>query len=331
VGSSYATASEGLSAYAQLLRGSGHPVARVQVAPAKAGLDPGSTVILLAPARMDFADVTALRRFVAAGGELVAGGPNPRAWLDGLLGDPPSWSASGPTSAQTALPTRQTASVERVLTSGGGSWRSPGASLPVLGSRGAWLLTVARIGRGSVSLLADSSPLENRGLAAADNAALGEALAGPAGRPVAFEEAVHGYGEGNGLAALPTRWKWTLLGLLLAAFVAVAARARRLSAPDPRPAVGLPPRRAHVEALADALARTRDPQRAIAPVREHARARLSARAHLEPRAGEDELFEAGRRLGLDGAELRALGADELTDEDVMPAGRALVALSEGPR
>ncbi len=331
LGSSYATAPEGLSAYAELLARSGHPVARVRTAPAHANLDPSSTLIVLDPARLDSADVATLRRFVQAGGDLVAGGQDPTPWLGALLGDPPVWSASGPEIAPPALPVAVTAGVEVVRTAGDGSWADARTSLPVLGSSGAWLLTVARLGAGRISLLADSSPLQNQLLATADNAAFGLALAGGAGRPVVFEEGVHGYGEGNGLAALPVRWKWALLGLLLAAFTAVAARMRRLSAPDPPPATPMPARREHVDALARALARTGHPGEAATPVRDRARQQLRRRAGLEQDAGPDELAREATRLGLDHDETRALSTEQLDDGDVLAAGRALAALSERTR
>ncbi len=331
LGSSYATAPQGLSAYAELLTRAGHPVTHVQTPPAHAGLDPSSTVIVLDPARIDAADVTALRRFVLKGGDLVAGGQDPGRWLPVLMADPPTWSPGGSTVALPVIPAPQTTGVRALLSAGDGSWADAGASLPLAGGTHAWLLSVAHLGAGTVSLLADSSPLENRYLARADNAALGLSLAGATGRPVAFEEAVHGYGEGNGVANLPVRWKWALIGLLIAAFVAVAARFRRLSAPDPPAAAPLPPRREHVEALAMALARTGHPGQAATPVRDRARDQLRRRAGLDHDAGPDELARAASGLGLDFEETRALTSDELGDKDVLAAGRALVALSEAQR
>ncbi len=331
LGSSYATAPQGLSAYAELLTRAGHPVSHVRTPPARAGLDPSSTVIVLDPARIDAADVTALRRFVLAGGDLVAGGQDPGRWLPTLMSDPPEWSAGGSTVALPLLPAVQTAGVREVLTAGQGSWQDAGASLPLVGSANAWLLSVARLGAGTVSLLADSSPLQNQYLASADNAALGLAIVGDARRPVAFEEAVHGYGEGNGVANLPTRWKWALIGLLVAAFVGVAARFRRLSAPDPPAAPPLPPRREHVEALALALARTGHPGLAAGPVRDRARQQLRRRAGLDENAEPDELARAASQLGLDFEEARALTSAQLDDAYVVAAGRALAALSEAQR
>lgn len=279
-GSSYATAPGGVSAYGSLLARSGHRVSRLRVMPANARLDPATTLVVLDPAVLGAADVGALRRFVAAGGSLVAGGQDPAGWLAKLLPDPPAWSTTGTLVDVPLLAVPETSGISEVRSAGAGSWSDPQASLPVLGAPGSSLLTVTTLGAGTIDLLADSSPLQNRLLAEADDAALGLALAGGAGRPVVFEEAIHGYGGGNGLAALPMRWKWALIGLALAALTGVAARIRRLAPPDPQATPVLPPRREHVDALAAALARTGPSGEAAA----EAAARLGLATLPEPSA-----------------------------------------------
>jgi hypothetical protein len=331
-GSSYATAPQGVSAYAELLSRSGHPVVRLRGAPSSARLDPPTTVVMLEPALLSSADVRALRQFVVAGGTLVAGGQNPEAWLSRLLPDPPAWSNAGESSVTPLLPTPATASVSEVQTAGAGSWSEPNATLPLLGSPDASLLNAATLGAGRVELLADTSPLQNQWLAAADNAAFGVSLAGPPGRTVAFEEGVHGYGVGTGLAALPVRWKWVLAGLVLAALAGVAARFRRLAPPDPEGPPALPPRREHVEAIAIALARTGRPAEATANVRERARDLVRRRSGLGADEDAATLRQAASRLGLDEGEVQALFSAEpgRSDAELLAAGRALAELS-GPR
>jgi hypothetical protein len=324
--SSYATASDGLAAYAGLLARNGHPVTRLRTAPAHAVLDPRQTLVFLDPEVVLRADVAALRRFVIDGGTLVAGGRAPETWVSELIGDSPAWRATGPRTAAPLLPIPETGGVGAVDTAGEGSWSDAGATLPVLGEPGRALLTVTTLGRGRIALLADPSPLQNRLLADADNAAFGLALAGAAGRAVAFDEAVHGYGSHRGLAALPTRWKWTLIGLLVAALVAVAARIRRLGPPEPPPAPVLPPRRAHVEALASALSRTGKPNEAAEPVRRHARAQVLRRSGLPASAPEETVREAAERLGLSPDEIRAITSEG--DGDLLAAGRASAKLTE---
>jgi hypothetical protein len=137
----------------------------------------------------------------------------------------------------------------------GGGWHRLGGALPALGPPDAPLLVVARSGRGSVALLADASPLQNRLLGTADGAALGLALAG--GRPVVFLETVHGYGVSRGLSALPARVKWTLLGLLATGLLALWTAGRRLGPPEVDDAPPAPARIEYVDALAGALARTK--------------------------------------------------------------------------
>ena len=139
-----------------------------------------------------------------------------------------------------------------------GGWHSPGGALPAVGPAGAPLVVVARSGAGSVALLADASPLQNRGLGSADSAALGLGLAGD--RPVAFLETVHGYGVSRGFSALPTRVKWSLLGLLAAGLLALWTAGRRLGPAEDDDTPPAPARIEYVDALAAALARTKAPQ-----------------------------------------------------------------------
>jgi hypothetical protein len=217
--------------------------------------------------------------------------------------------------------------VRSVQSDGSGAFNDAGSTLPVLGDAHSALATVVDLDAGRVVLLADASPLQNHLLAQADNAAFGLAIAGPASRPVSFEEAVHGYGQRQGLAALPVRWKWALAGLVLAALLIVAARFRRLGPPEPTPEPPQPPRRAHVDALASALARTGTPDEALRPVQDQARMVLLSRAHLSATAGDPDILTAAERFGLDDAEARAILAPGLSEADAVPAGRALAKLT----
>lgn len=329
--SSYATADDGLAGYASLLMKSDHPVSRLRTPPSHAVLDPRSTIVMLDPDVVLAKDVTALRSFVQAGGRLITGGRAPEGWLGELLNGAPDWTSKAPSSASTLVPVPETAGVQFVESDGTGTFTEAGSTLPVLGDAHQALATVVNLGAGRVVLLADSSPLQNHLLAHADDAAFGLAIAGPAGRPVGFEEAVHGYGEARGLAALPTRWKWALGGLLLAALALVAARFRRLGPPEPAPVAPQPPRRAHVDALASALARTGRPAQAAEPVQAQARRLVLTGARLTHEASETQIRAAGERLGLDADEARAVAAPALGNADVIPAGRALAKLSKEVR
>jgi hypothetical protein len=187
---------------------------------------------------------------VRGGGRLVAGGAQPAKWLRAVLPGAPRWR---PAPAGTVTVGRRLPGVAFVRTADGGAW---GRRDAVFGPNSRGLLVAARSGRGSVWLLADASPLQNRLLGQADNAALGLALAGR--RPVAFLETVHGYGAARGLAGLPEQVQWALAGLLLAGLVALWSAGRRLGPPEDTAPSSPPARIEYVEALAAALARTRE-------------------------------------------------------------------------
>jgi hypothetical protein len=324
--SSYATAPGGLAAYADLLRSAGHPVVRLRDVPAEAELDPAATVVVLDPESRSEDDAAALGDFVEAGGRLLAGGALPAAWLAELVDEEPDWSGAPRRRSVPLAPVPEVAGVATVRAAGPGSWVATGEALPALGDGRGALLAVASVGRGRLVLLADASPLQNRLLGEADNAALGLALAGPPARPVTFVESVHGYGPASGIGAIPDDWLAALGGLVLAALVFMVARGRRLGPPELEGRELPPPRRDYVESLAAVLARTKRPADAAEPVRAEARARIARRSGLGADPNEDELREAGRRLGLGDAELAAvLGRGG----DVVSAGRALVRLGPG--
>ena len=320
--SSYATAPHGLAAYADLLRRTGHPVVRLREVPEEADLDTASTVVVLDPESPNVADAEALRAFVEAGGLLVAGGALPNVWLDELVDVAPIWSGAPVRRSTPLAPLPEVAGVRVVRAAGPGSWSGTGEALPVAGDADRTLLAVAAPGRGRLVLMADASPLQNRLLDEADNAALGLALAGPRARPVAFVESVHGYGPAAGVAAIPERWLFALGGLVLAVLVFMVARGRRLGPPEREDRALPPPRREYVESLAAVLARTKRPGDAAEPVRAEARARIGARAGLDSEPDEEALRKAGLRLGLSEAELTAV----LEGGDVVAAGRTLARL-----
>jgi hypothetical protein len=250
VSSSYATSARGLAAYASLLERAGHPVRQVRVPIADRPPRPGETLVILDPDVVDPGEATAIGDWVRGGGRLLAGGAN-AAWLNAVLAAPPSPRSGAPATRRALVPVPGVTTVR----SDGGGWERPGPALPVIGPPDRPLLLTTRSGRGTVELLADPSVLQNRRLGQADAAALGLALAGGRGRPVAFLETVHGYGAARGLGGLPTRVKWLLGGLLLAGLAALWAVGRRLGPPEDAERPLPPPRVEYVDALAAALAR----------------------------------------------------------------------------
>ena len=290
--------------------------------PGSAELDPATTVVLLDPARPVAADdAAALRTFVAAGGRLVLGGAAGN-WLDRIVPRAPDWSPTPVAQPRTLAFVPQLAAVRRVEREGLGSWVG-GSALPLLGERDHTLLALASVGTGRVWLLADASPLQNRLLAQADDAALGLTLAGPAARPVVFLESYHGYGAAEGLAAVPGRW-WTAFGLLaFATLVLMIASGRRFGPPQATERELPPPRRAYVEALGTTLARAHSRDGAIEPVRAHVRESISVRAGLGRNPSVDEVSAAAKTLGIPADDAAALARTARNDADVLAVGRIL--------
>jgi hypothetical protein len=118
-----------------------------------------------------------------------------------------------------------------------------------------------RLGRsagpgGRVVGLADPAFLENGALGRGGNAFRALRIAGPPSRPVFFDEVVHGYGPAIGLAALPRRWWFGIVLLVLALAAWALSRAVRLGGSDPVAPPQAGPRTAYVEAMAQTLVRT---------------------------------------------------------------------------
>ncbi len=325
--SSYATAPEGLAAYATLLERFGHPVERSgdRVDDLDAGTE--TTVILLDPETLLDSEMEALRDFVRSGRTLVVGGAGAPA-LRVLLPTPPRPSPIGITTGHALGPVRDTRGVRTVLAAGEGSWSAPGSSAPIVVGGRHILLTAGAIGAGRVFFLADPSPLQNRLLDHADNAALGLALAGEGTGPVMFVESVHGYGTGRGLEALPGSWRIALGGIGLAIFVFVLSRIRRLGPPEEPARPEPPPRRIYVDALAETLQRARDPYGAGEPLRDSARRLLAERARVPADAPPETIERAALDAELSPPAARALAAPGNTEDELVDAGRGVARLME---
>lgn len=328
-GSSSADAgSQGLTILATLLEESGREVREASDAPSSDSLESGETAILLDPGGLADADVEALAAFVEEGGRLIIGGdvsPSELEEASGVSVRPGP--DSGESIAFPFVPIAETAGVA-TIEAGGGRFSDTGAALPIAGDSSGDLAAIAGVGEGDVVLLADSSPLQNGAIASADNAAFAVALAGEEGRPVAFVEglAAGGGSEAEGLAALPSRWAYAAMLLLLAGLAFIWAHLRRLGAPDQDARELPPPRSRYVDALADALARTNSAPIAGEPVRLEARRRLLASAGLGDDAEPDMLAAAAARQGLEPEQAAAL-ADPLDDDRAtIHAGAALAKL-----
>ena len=103
---------------------------------------------------------------------------------------------------------------------------------------------------------------------------------------------------------------------------------RRLGPPDDIERTEPPARRAYVEAMAGALAQTRQPEVVVAPLQDRARRRLADRAGLAVDAGEDALRPTATQLGLAPDEVDALFRACRTEANVVSVGRAMAHLTE---
>jgi hypothetical protein len=323
--SSFATAPQGMAAWAELLERSGAEVRQLRERPSDESLPAEGTVVMLDPESFTRGQARALRRFAERGGRVVAGGAEPGDWLAELTGgEPPVWDDGSGESARVLVPAPETGAAHSLVSADGGHWGDAGGALPLAAGEDGPIALVQEAGEGRIVLLADASPLQNRLLDEADNAALALALGGPG--PVTFVESVHGYGTATGLAAIPARFGWALILLGLSGVLLIVARWPRMGPPEPPEEPLFPPRRAYVDALAATLARSRDRRAAIESVRSAARERLARRAALSSDASDESWARAARAAGLPDDEARAL-VDGAGDDDGIAAGRALAHLS----
>jgi hypothetical protein len=327
--SSFSTGPTGSGGYAELLRRFDHPVDRIRGDLDRATIEAGSTLVIL-DAELTSAEIRRVGRFVRAGGRLVVGGAGVEEWLEGVVGDPPRFDVAPVDAATPTGDAPEGEGIGLVRLGGQGSFRRPGSLEPLLAERGgvALVAVAGDVGQGRVVALADPTPLQNRLLGVADNAALALAVAGAGGTPVAFAEGPHGYGSGEGLAALPGRWRVALAGLGLSAAVWLISRSRRLGPPEDEARPLGPRRRAYVDALAGTLGRTDRPAEAAEPVRIRARLLVAGRAGLPLDASDDAVRVAGLRLGLPADEAEALVGVH-GEDGVLAAGRALAQLETG--
>lgn len=324
--SSYTTSPEGLAAYADLLVQAGHPIARLRTNLVDEPPPSDATLVMLDPGDVSFDDAQALGDFVDSGGRLVAGGRSFPGWLEEVVLTRPVWSPGGDRTVGVGAPAREVEGIEEVRTSAEGYWSYPGSTLPVLSNPGSVVASVETVGRGRVVLLADSTILQNELIDEADNAAFGLQAAGRSSRPVVFVESIHGYGTSaeSGLAAIPDRWAWALTGLLLATFVFMWARGRRLGPPQEPDRALPPPRHDYVEALGGILARTRDLSTVGETLQRGLRNRLARRAGGA--TGDEDLERAAAMVEMRAEDVRVLKERAENERDLMVLARAVATL-----
>ncbi len=357
--SSYDTSGKGVAALTQLLRDDRHPVKQLSVPLRDASLTRGSTVFVLDPAPGDVPGAAAMRGVLTGGGRLVlagrtgttvamlrslGGGRPPTA--GGFAGGGGSGATSAPASplwrprsagnAHPVAHTPEVRGVSSVLTGSSGSFSLPAGNSEfhvLLRGQGGPFALIARLGGGSVVLLASSEPLENSSLGHADDAAFGLDLAGPAATPVAFDEYDHGAGRTSpGLSGLPGHWKAALILALAALLLWLWAASRRFGPPELAERDLIPPRVAHVDAMATLLSAGPPTRLAegAAPLRSAARERLRRRVRAEPATSDEELSQRAADEGVPAEIVGALLCVPGTADELVALGRAAAAIGTGP-
>jgi len=344
--SSLDSSGSGTAAFAQLLTDRKHPVRQLTVPVSTTTLPVPGTLFVLDPQGELTSDLATLHRYLAAGGRVVLAGRPATATLRALLGAGPLpvWQATTTRSWRPGAPEPETYGVRTVVSDTLGAWQTAtsdetvaNASRPVRillgGSRGALALLVL-VGRGRLVLLATGAPLDNAHLADADNAALALDLAGPDSAPAIFDEYDHGLGRpGSGIAGLPGHWQVALLLALVAVLVWMLSAARRLGPPLPAERELVPPRIAHVDAVASLLA-SGSAARLVAgadPLRQAARERL---VHVlrAPRDSTDaDLVAAASTLLLPPDVVASVLGEPRSEADLIALGRAYATLAEKGR
>jgi hypothetical protein len=344
--SSLDTSASGTAGLAQLLTSRKYPVRQLTVPVGTASLPVPGTLFVLDPQAKLSNETRALERYLAAGGRVILAGRPLLGPLRALLGPGPLplWEATRSGRAHPSASEPETYGVRTVVSNTAGSWRTASSCdhataatkrLRVLltGSGGA-LALLADVGRGRLILLASSSPLDNALLAQGDNAAFALDLAGPGATPVAFDEYDHLVtNSGSGLAGLPGHWQVALLLGLLAVVVWILSAARRFGPPVPIDRTLIPPRVAHVEAVAALLA-SGSPDRLAAgadPLRRAARERLCQVLRAPRGATDDELSAAAASTRLPAGVVAAVVTEPGSQADLLALGRAYARLTEEGR
>jgi hypothetical protein len=333
--SSYATAEDGVRAWADLLDLRGRSVVRLREPLAEAELDPAATLVVADPDRVDGADQEAVATFLAAGGRLVLVG----AFSAPFVGPDTGWDADGAERPVLASGNADAGGARELEGAGRGSFDgdlAPGIEPLATDEQGDRVVAVAGpVAGGRIVAVADSSLVHNENLDRADNAAFALGIVGD-DRPVVFAESVHGYGAASGLGALPARARATVIGLVLTGLVGMWCAGQRFGPPEDRARRFPPPRRAFVDAIAVSLARSGDPAAAVEPLRRRARQGWVDR--LGPvgsggRSGADGPIDpqAAAAAGLGADEVAALDHSSPASADLLALGRAAARLHTSSR
>ena len=319
-GSSFSTSAQGTVAFRELVAQNGHDVEQRRTPLGVRPPDPASTVVIVDGGSPFDRDVDALAEFLLLGGRLVA----VETAIDGLVDSPPGPPFIGNGTGTASLPHDSVAGVTQIVIPNRLVWASAGSLLPVVPDQNSTVVGLATPGRGTLIAASDGSIFANEALDEGDNAALALAVVGPADRDVVFVEYVHGFTDASGLLGLPPRWQWVVVGLLVSAAMFLLAKGRRLGPPESPQRALPPPRVQNVEALAAALARTKDPAGAAAPLQLRARRALRRRG-IDPNAGDGRSGVAAR-AGVRTADIKLVAEGVASNNDLLALAKIVAAL-----
>lgn len=268
----------------------------------------GSLIIVRPTLPISGPEAQALVRWVRRGGRLCYLSEEPGAVDQAFhLTLRPSQAAAQAVPA--LLPTPLGRAAPRVWAGGERMGVRDGRWVAEYGDRKGFWLVRSIVGRGTVLVAADSSPLANENLTRADDAAFALALPGPG--TIWFEEAHHGYGSSgsslwNGLS-VPVRR--AILQCLLALALMLWGASRRFGAPLPEDPQFRRVPGEYVESLARLLRKGRGGTAAVATLREAMRRDLRIRLGLLPDATDADIVEAAPGRVRNPADLQQLFLD----------------------
>lgn len=229
VTTTYSAGSAGAKAAYLLLKASGYNVERWENPPSTLTDASSTTLILAEPLELPTDDdVSAVRRFVEAGGHVIATGPT-SAWIIG------GTAMSEPLGGYTWITLRSialspiTCAAPEITLFDRAHW-VPGdrAELALYGEPNAPSVVMIALARGQVLWWASATPLTNAGITQSNNLQFFLASVGaPAGRRVLWDEYFHGRRPTLAASMWHSPVKWIVLQLALVALVIVWSRSRR--------------------------------------------------------------------------------------------------------
>ena len=333
--SSLATSTGGTAAFSQLLKEDGYPVRQLQVPLRSTSLPLPGTLFVLDPQHSLTEELPVISRYLASGGASPRGQTR-RGDFESSVGSGHAAGLAGihAPAHRTGHPGAGEYAAETVVSDTAGSWKIPSpdqadgtGTLTILlsGPRGT-LALLAEVGRGRLVLLASSSPLDNGLSLSRRQCGLRPRVAGPAGTPVAFDEYDHlQTSSGSGIAGLPGHWQAGLLLGLLAVVVWILSAARRFGPPARAQRALVPPRIAHVDAVANLLA-SGSPARLVAgaaPLRLAGRERLCRVLGTSQEASDAELAAKAATTTLPPGVVSAIVSEPRSETDLLALGPRL--------